>query len=432
MWADVEKLFSEVFCLVAEGLNKNREMMRFLSLGFFYIVGFWFCLLSYLLYEAGFFYSGFFITVVAVCVVVYVSDKNNLFHMLWLSSFFLFSLLPFAIVFYQHDVVAVSLLPILLAFTFIVFWLTRRCVYVKSNSLHSISAWVYCLAQIVTIFIAAIGYSEVYAYAVPLLLVFYYFALKRLSAIQGFFLCVFFCASIFLYFVFWWSGFGRLVLAGWSIVPVLVFILQYDIKYNKIIFCLGICVIGVVMSSLRFDVQSFEDLIYAISQDSVVGPYMLAAKLHNAAASNPLVFFDFSGWLEQFGMLVYGAFPRFLWETKPLGFGYQYTVDNLDSYLVDAGHSVAGLFVAEHLYYLGVLGFVSCLLTLYIMTIFYRFLFRLDYGSGAYALVFLIWLQTFFWGGIASFAQRFQLGAFVVLIFWLGYTTLRKSLTSRP
>ncbi|EGP05721.1 hypothetical protein GEW_06262, partial [Pasteurella multocida subsp. gallicida str. Anand1_poultry] len=79
---------------------------------------------------------------------------------------------------------------------------------------------------------------------------------------------------IIIYSIFFWSGFGRLVLVGNIIFPLLYWLKFSRFKIgNSIIFIFSI-IIGSLMSLLRFENESLTlDLLL---KDSAVGPFILS------------------------------------------------------------------------------------------------------------------------------------------------------------
>ena len=135
--------------------------------------------------------------------------------------------------------------------------------------------------------------------------------------------------------------------------------------------------------------------------DSNLSPYLLANDLRFREMSADPV-----GLLEQFFLYFFMWIPRAFWEGKPYGFGFEYTVQNLDQSLIDAGHSIASLFVGEHIYYLGSLGLFTALLSILLVAFTYNYFRKLKNNISYFSFIVALHMPTFVWGGLASYSAR--------------------------
>lgn len=214
---------------------------------------------------------------------------------------------------------------------------------------------------------------------------------------------------IFLLFV--WSGFGRLVVAGVLLTLIFVYFMTLSIKINKYIFS-AVASLGPLLLTNR---NNFSDLTLVSFEgalnDSAYQPYVLASSFLEKIND-----FDLSGLIDQWVFTFFVFIPRSIWESKPNGFGYEYTVQNLEQYLVDSGHSVAGTLLGEHIYYVGYFGLVSCLVFIYLLYVFTLSLYkRFGFSLGASVIVATS-MFALFWGGMSSFSTRIITGFVVYII----------------
>ena len=150
-------------------------------------------------------------------------------------------------------------------------------------------------------------------------------------------------------------------------------------------------------------------------RDSAVSPLLTAQYLIETSAPHSPI--RTQEWWDQIILFFLGTLPRAIWNDKPFGFGFQYTVDNLTSSYINSGHSIAATFMGEHIYYLHQPIFVAgTILAIYMVVITYKILNhrRFLYGCGGYLVA--IYIPTFYWGGLASFSQRFLFGLATAII----------------
>jgi hypothetical protein len=155
----------------------------------------------------------------------------------------------------------------------------------------------------------------------------------------------------------------------------------------------------------------------AMLVDSNISPTLLLSDIYALSGAG---ISDFGGWVDQVLLFFLIGVPKALWPGKPFGFGYQYTVDNMPDYLVDAGHSIAATFVGEHIYYLGwFLGLAGAVLSVAMLASLYKLLNRETILGGYGAIAVAVWLPTWYWGGLASFSARFLASAAPLVILYL-------------
>ncbi len=235
---------------------------------------------------------------------------------------------------------------------------------------------------------------------------------------KGLFCLIALIGSVFVYINFVWTGFGRLLLAGWMIVPVIVFVYQYRLPFEKFSFLITTSMASIFASLLRFDGVSVLAIFSAVARDSTTAPLRYAQDVYHSFMTGALGL-DFSGIFDQFLLLVLGVFPREWWPGKPYGFGYEYTLQELSPDLAEAGHSIAALFIGEHLYYLGpYLGFFSAFLAILLVVLIFNFFhsFGKKTVGGIYTVPASMWVMSFVWNGMATFSQRFQQSVVIIVV----------------
>ena len=243
--------------------------------------------------------------------------------------------------------------------------------------------------------------------------------LKRNGLLFFCFLCVF---SI--YALFSWSGFGRTVVVGWLLLASLQFAYSIHFNVNKYVFALIPGLAATLLSSRSLLDLEFKGFEAALS-DSAYGPYRLASSFIDHFERRG---YDFAGFFDQiiFTFLVF--VPRDIWPSKPYGFGFEYTVRHLDSYLVDAGHSIASTLIGDHIYYLGYFGVITSLFIMAIIAMAVNFLYRIKGLNGNGVLLFSASMMVLVWGGMTSFSARVALPSIVFVVLFL---VLRRFLTRR-
>ena len=221
-----------------------------------------------------------------------------------------------------------------------------------------------------------------------------------------------FLAAFASYSLVAWGGFGRTVIAGWILAAFLYYFYANDVRVSKIVFGL-VPTAGTFLLTTRDLLSGKLASLETVLGDSAFGPYRLASTFIVHEQTWGL---DLSGFFDQviFTLLVF--VPRDVWPTKPYGFGFEYTVRNLEEYLVAAGHSVAATFIGEHLYYLGYWGLLTAILMSFLVALFCRVMYRIKFLHG-YGIALVVGsLPVLVWGGMTSFSARVALPLIVALI----------------
>ncbi|WP_291811922.1 hypothetical protein [Limnobacter sp.] len=209
------------------------------------------------------------------------------------------------------------------------------------------------------------------------------------------------CGSILFYALFYWSGFGRLLIGAYILLPVLLLnqYLDFGLRFWKIL-----TIVPFLLYFAQFTRYGTE-----ISVDQI----FIGSAGHHLLVTHDLFtlsFVDFDQGLDRFfdqlKLFFLNWFPRDLWIDKPVGAGLS-SVDDLygrngfgDEYSQSLG------FVGEQIYLLGDLYIVGLLTLLLVIVLVYRFIFHMSAGYTVTTHIWTVSLISFYWGGMATFGSR--------------------------
>ncbi len=208
--------------------------------------------------------------------------------------------------------------------------------------------------------------------------------------------------TIIIYGYFYWSGGGRIVMAAYFLIPILVCVRYTDL-------------------GLRYwHIYTISPAIFFIAQVLRYGEIEDAGALFSGSASHHLELSQelltngapgygdaFTQFLEQFSLMFLNWVPRLWWESKPLGLGAISVDDWFGRTGYGEGFSVSLGMFGEHIYLLGgwfILGVIASTVTLLLIR---QGLLRMFPGQVTQVTVFDVNLISFFWGGGATFGMRF-------------------------
>lgn len=276
----------------------------------------------------------------------------------------------------------------------------------------------YYLGLIIAITLLFIN-AQLFVIFIPLLIILMIRSFEKNKVINNFFLLIVFFACYSLYLIFFWNGFGRTVVSGVLLCAILYFIYASKIYFNKYLLFASVAFAPLVMTGRKS--LNFENIdLSAALNDSAFGPYGTAANFISEFNE-----YDLSG---LFGQWLYSLFifiPRSIWSSKPNGFGFEYTIQNLDWSYIDSGHSIAATFAGEHLYFMGYLGLISAILMVLLIARAVSYINDLKYLHGSGTAIFSANIMALTWGGMSSFSTRFS---FSFIIFLAFYYTYKKTL----
>ncbi|MEP9373749.1 hypothetical protein [Mesorhizobium sp. KR1-2] len=206
--------------------------------------------------------------------------------------------------------------------------------------------------------------------------------------------------TIGIYIVYFWGGFGRLVIGAYVLMPVLI-------------------------------ADRYRDFGLRTWQAAVLAPLLLAVAYYsrnNTWASNELgaggaghhlrltmelfynpVYEYFGGFyklVDQYILLFLNWFPREYWENKPIGIGY-YAVDEwIGRQGLGRVYNVSLGMFGEQLYTVGPYFIVAWAFVLITLIMLRRVIENLAAGYAAPVIVFDVNMINYVWGGAASFGSR--------------------------
>ena len=235
------------------------------------------------------------------------------------------------------------------------------------------------------------------------------------TRVQGVFVFGFFLVVIVVYLAFFWSGFGRIDIGSYLLIPLLLLNYYRDV---------GIRTWQVVVLS---------PLLLYIAQASRYTSVDDSEKYFLGSAGVHLTFTDdlwggdthieFGGlaaWFEQWLLLLANWVPRVLWSSKPVGLGASSVDDWIGRDGFGEGYSISLGFLGEQYYLLGEqfwLGLVLVFITLLAIRVSVQKLCR---GYVVPLIMFDVNLMSYFWGGGGTFGSR----SFFFLVPAVGFVLL--------
>lgn len=368
------------------------------------------CIAALLVNHSGNAHFSILLIFVSAALSTRACSFENPIQMMWMSGHYTFCLMPSAILYISGINTSFSAAIYLSIFT---------CGFLAMTySIHSqrrhlpksgVTSGIYFFAITGAVSLLYITKGGSFLYVTPLLGLLLASHCREGSRLSSVLIYVLFVAYISIYVHFYWSEFGRLVLAGSLLAPLLAVLNRFNLTATKIPLLFLTATGGLFGSLLRIEGATPSTIIRAALRDSAISPLVTAQELLNRLDQNAPI--RWREWGDQLILYFLGPLPRQWWPTKPYGFGFQYVVDNYESSYVIAGHSIAATFMGEHIYYLSSpLFFVGAMLSLILVIATARLAESLPMflGSGSYLIA--IYIPTFYWGGLASFSQRFLFG----------------------
>ena len=140
---------------------------------------------------------------------------------------------------------------------------------------------------------------------------------------------------ILYYSMFFWSGFGRLVISAYIMIPILIINQHRDIGIRawQLTLIIPSALVGAFV--LRFQESDLQRLM----EDSWVSHLTLTREMLDTLGSREPA--GFSGYIDQYLLLFLQWVPRSIWPTKPVGVGLTFVDDWIGREGFDIGHSVA-------------------------------------------------------------------------------------------
>ncbi|MBS7556566.1 hypothetical protein KHC23_23340 [Ancylobacter dichloromethanicus] len=356
---------------------------------------------------------------VATIFLTLFADSKNIFHISFLSGHYAFWVMPLIVTHFADIYINYYAIFWCLAGVVYAIYLTDGGSTFDWNKYYiSIPLYLFLCIYAACFFLLIITGGATFVLSIGLLIVSAALCMNRGGNFSSLVIYLLLILYSGVYYVQFWEGFGRLIVIGVFMSVTFMYLMRINFTiFLKPIVVLLIPFGTVAGTFLRFRVNTFNDALINSTRDSAVSPFLLSSTIYETRGSSAIN--DFSGWIDQMMLFFLSVFPRAIWTTKPNGFGYQYTIENLAQYLIEAGHSVAANFLGEHVYYLGgVWGIFGMALSVTLIYIIYRVLSRPDILGGYGVFLVGLWIPTYYWGGMQAFSARFLLSCVPLVLLW--------------
>jgi hypothetical protein len=221
--------------------------------------------------------------------------------------------------------------------------------------------------------------------------------------------------SLAIYSLFAWSGYGRLILGAYLMLPVAIASHYGHLNLRPLYIYPALFLATVVATISRFGTY---DGAESVTKDSGARHLAIMSDL----AGQDYVAHEGAIW-DQFLLLVFNWVPRAIWPDKPLGLGYSFVDDYLGRTGFGDDYSVSMGLVGEHLYLNREYWFLSFLLTLAVIVSLRAAIRYAAKTSAAPVVGFDITLISLLWGGMATFGSRVWI-LVIPMLFYLYVTRL--------
>jgi hypothetical protein len=365
--------------------------------------------------------------VLSTGVSAVLARYDNMFHMTWLTAHLLFCVVPSLICLATAFPIIFELPALCTALTAIAIALTDRPAPDVGQVWRPSPPFFICVL-VVALIVLVISRGESVLFSIPLIVLLFGVATRERPVLVTIGLYVLLMSFVLIYAVTYWNGFGRLILAATLIIPSLLVFRQLKVPFGKLVFLVSACVLGLFGTLLRFRDTTFASILRASLSDSNSGPLLLGSSIIERARNGIVI--DLPGWFDQVILIFLAVWPRAWWREKPLGFGAAWVADNMGPGYW--GHSIASTFMGEHIYYLGLAwGSAAAFASLILIALTYNAMMqaRSLFGLGGYLVA--VYLPTFYWGGMASFATRFWIGLIPLLVALLVFNLIKGSVGAK-
>lgn len=340
----------------------------------------------------------FLIFFTILCVFLFI-EENNPSHAFWGIAFasFIFYPLFITVVFNVSEVSFYLYMNILFIFIFILL-LNKNDVW-KPDKIFNTSVYsyiFYCsILSISLIFLPRIAHFFTSTFLLWILI-----SNDKGKKTHYFVLTLVYLTYYAFFINYIWDGYGRLILFAYMFMPFYSYVFNIKMPIMKFSIVANMILMP-LMSLVRYGELSVEKML----SDSSVSAFFLLNDIYIKNASNTLFSVDFNGFLQQVSLVFISFIPREIFPHKPLGFGRLYVETELNRYQYSEAHSIAATLFGDPIYYLGnYLWLPAVLLIIYLFNIFYRYLKTFNNNL---SVVFLVFIPTLIWGGLASFSSRF-------------------------
>lgn len=232
----------------------------------------------------------------------------------------------------------------------------------------------------------------------------------RLSTIYR--MIAIYIAAVLFYMAFYWSGFGRIVIGSYVLLPLLIAHYWRDIGLRVWpLILIAPPMIYYANAARHGGGASLQNL----HEGSVTSHMALAREfLDSISLRAPWGWDDYWG---QMSLLFLQWVPRALWPDKPLGIGRLYVESGAAQFYKSEGHSIATGYAGELWLYLGSEAWLGGLITLFTLILLRQAVRQAAIGYVAPFIAFEVFLISYIWGGMASFGGRMAFMVLPMLLF---------------
>lgn len=267
------------------------------------------------------------------------------------------------------------------------------------------------------------SFASLFAFTIPFAVSLVFFErITRKSSLPGIiFMLAMYFVLIVIYISLYWSGFGRLVIGAYALMPILIADYHRDFGLRM------------------WHVIALAPPLLAVSHLSRYGGWGGWADLSGGSSSHHLIltlqlgdsdihrfYGGFGRFVEQYSLLFLNWVPRDLWPSKPVGLG----LISVDEWIGRSGYgegfSVSLGMFGEQLYLLGSsFFFFSWLAIIATILMLRKYISKLSLNYVAPIVAFDVSLISYVWGGSGTFGSRvwFFVTPMILVIFCL--STLR-------
>lgn len=207
--------------------------------------------------------------------------------------------------------------------------------------------------------------------------------------------------SIGVYLLLHWTGYGRLAIASYCLMPFAVLTAYHRLSaefWHLTLITPFLATFALIVRGGSLD---------SLTKETAAGVTDHLIYTNNLIKGVITGNVGFANFFEQYILFFLNWFPRDLWPNKPVGVGY-YGVDVLgERPFVSDEHNISLGFVGEQIFLLGD-HYLIGVLSAFISIVIFRFYFnKFSRANGVAARVaFDMSLITYFWGGMAAFGSR--------------------------
>lgn len=244
----------------------------------------------------------------------------------------------------------------------------------------------------------------------------------RVTRQSIFFLLGLYFLTVVVYILFHWSGFGRLLIGSFLLMPFLVVNRYHDLGFRGWqIILMAPLLLYLAQISRYGSVSSLERLFTGSA-----GHHLIVTK-DAASFSAYMRSVNWGEFWNQFSLIYFNWVPRDLWPGKPLGAGWLSVGEMYGRQGFDDGYSQSLGFMGEQIYLLGPYAAISLTFVLSSLLLTRIAIRAVSDGYWAPVAIFDVGLISYFWGGGALFGSR----VWFFLIPCLAVILVRKAFVRR-